>query len=73
MIQTALTLTPRQSVHQQLALRQLEALSGTRQRLVTITDDQGDREAVQDAVSNVTSSQELLREWFGQEPETPFD
>ena len=73
MIQQTPTLLPKQIALQQLALRQLESLSVTLQRIVAITNDQGDREAVQDAVSNTVNSQYLLREWFGTEPETPHD
>lgn len=73
MIQQTPTLTPQQTALQQLALRQLEALSVTLQRIVSITDDQGDKEAVMDAAGNTTNSMELLREWFGTEPATPYD
>ena len=73
MIQQTPTLSPKQIALQQLALRQLESLSVTLQRIVAITNDQGDREAVQDAVGNTVNSQYLLREWFGTEPETPYD
>ena len=73
MTQQTPTLSPKQIALQQLALRQLESLSVTLGRIVSITDDQGDREAVMDAQSNTMNSQYLLREWFGTEPETPYD
>ncbi len=67
------TLTAQQTALQGLALRQLEAVTGTLRQLVSITEDQGDREAVEDAIGNCKNSVDLLRDWFGVAPETMFD
>ena len=73
MIQPVPTLTPQQSALQQLALRQLEAVKGTMQRLQVIPASQADREAVTDALDWLAKSDDCLRNWFGGSPETPFD
>ena len=38
-------------------------------RLAQITTDQGDREAAQDALSNIRAAAEILAEWYGTEPQ----
>ena len=68
MTQPESTLTPQQAALQQLALRQLEAVSETLRRLQAVTIDRGDVEAVQDAAGSVAASVALLREWYGTEP-----
>ena len=67
-----MNLTPAQQSLQELALRQMAAVQETLRRLQGITADQGDREAVQDASGSVGAAVEVLREWFGQEPDNDF-
>ncbi len=56
MTQPESTLTPQQTALQGLALRQLEAVTGTLRRILDVSTDQGDREAVQDAIGNCVNS-----------------
>ena len=67
-----MNLTPAQQSLQELALRQMAAVQQTLGRLQGITTDQGDREAAQDASGSVDAAVEVLREWFGQEPDNDF-
>ena len=66
-------LTPKQRTLQALALKQLEAVQGTLQRLQAIPSSQADREAVTDALDWLSKSDDCLRNWFGGSPETQFD
>ncbi len=72
MSQSDMNLTPAQRALQELALRQMAAVQDTLRRLESITGDQGDREAVQDANGSVASAVGILSEWFGQEPDNNF-
>ncbi len=72
MSQADVNLTPAQQALQQLALRQMAAVQETLRRLESITEDQGDREAVRDANGSVGSAVGILSEWFGQEPDNSF-
>ena len=62
------TLNPRQRTLRTLALKQLEAVPGTLQRLLNATSEQADREAVEDAAGDVNAAAGILANWFGCEP-----
>lgn len=65
-------LTPAQRALQQLAIRQLSGIQETLRRLVELTSDQADQEAARDASGSVGEAVEVLRDWFGQEPDNDF-
>ncbi len=73
MNQPGSALTPSQRALQALALKQLEAVQGTMQRLQAIPASQADREAVTDALDWLSKSDDCLRNWFGGSPATRFD
>ena len=73
MNQPGSALTSQQTALQQLALRQLEAVQGTLQRLQAIPATQADSEALADACELVERGTDCLRDWFGGSPATPFD
>lgn len=69
MIQPEAELTPQQRALQQLALRQMQAVQETLQRLLSVTDEQADREAVADALDWLSKADYTLRGWLGGCPE----
>ena len=73
MNQSDSTLTPSQRALQALALRQLEGVQGTLQRLQAIPASPADREALADSAELVERGTDCLRDWFGGSPATRFD
>lgn len=63
------TITPQQRALRDLALRQLEATQGTLSRCLAITNEQGDREAVCDALGSTANARQIMADWFGTEPD----
>jgi hypothetical protein len=73
MTQTPSSLSPDQKSLQAVALRQLQDVLTTLERLRAITIEQADMEAVLDARENVNAAVEILQHWYGTEPELTDD
>ena len=66
--QTSLTLE--QITLRDIAIQQMTATAETLKRLRDITDDQGDREVIDDCQGNLASNVDQLMKWFGQQPDS---
>ena len=69
MTQRPSTLSPDQESLQAVALRQLQDVLATLERLRAITIEQADMEAVPDAREDVNAAVEILQHWYGTDPE----
>lgn len=73
MTQTPSSLSPDQKSLQGVALRQLQDVLATLERLKAITNEPADTEALLDARVNVNTAVEILQHWYGTEPELTDD
>ena len=73
MTQKPSSLSPDQKSLQGVALRQLQDILTTLERLQDITIEEADTEAVLDAKEQVNTAVEILQHWYGTEPELKDD
>ena len=73
MTQKPSSLSPDQKSLQTVALRQLQDVLTTLERLREITNEPADTEALLDAKEQVNAAVEILQPWYGTEPELTDD